>query len=195
MTDLRRDDPVMRNRNRAIFAYNDFLRIDMGRLYNIPSLDNQLVNRYLTNLCQSVPAIYHRILIFLVPLNLKRKPSSSRLLIWVLVIRAISISAPEIHAEAKHAWRPMVFIATPAVSAIETSQDISEPRVPHLDHRVVPESVDHGLDQGRRLGVRISVVVSDDCISILPDSQRSWKRLRSKPEGVRVLDRAISGDA
>lgn len=129
----------------------------------------------LTNICQSVPVICHRI----ISLNLKHEPCPIRVL--VVRVNTTSIITLKIQPMAKHACRPVIFIATATVGTIEVSQDVREMRISEHDRWIDDESIDHCLDQRRRLALWTSVIIfNDDCISILPNFYRSGEDLRSE---------------
>ena len=86
----------------------------------------------------------------------------------------------------------VVLVATPTVSTIEVSQDVREIRISEHDRWVDAESIDHGRDQRRRLTLWIfAIIFDDDCISILPNFDRSGECLRSESVVVGMLDWAF----
>ena len=106
----------------------------------------------------------------------------------VLVSNANPISIHvlgDIKSKAEHTSRSMILIATPTMSPIEVLQEMGEALIYGRDISVHSNGVNHGLDQRRRLSIRISMIGADSCISTTS---------RSKSETVGVFDRATAVD-
>ena len=115
----------------------------------------------------------------------KFEPRYHEVAFWVLVSHANPISMQvlgDINSKAKHTCRSMILIATPTMSTTEVLQEMLKALIYGCDISVHSNGVNHGLDQGRRLSIRISTIGADGCIGTIS---------RSKSEIVMVSDRAI----